>query len=138
MPDKVDEVCTFLLLQFYTYVSDFTTFYLLHFKPRKTIWSYIFALKASFSMLLVRQVLFVLVSTTTAEDTALNMKQQRLIRDNDIELILEPDFKDQISMTTLRVTCITDTQQERTASHIPPQGVQTIRIKRQSRYEGVA
>jgi len=26
MPDKVDEVCTFLLLQFYTYVSDFTTF----------------------------------------------------------------------------------------------------------------
>jgi len=45
---KVDEVCTFLLLQFYTYVSDFTTFYLLHFKSRKTIWSFIIALKASF------------------------------------------------------------------------------------------
>jgi len=48
MPEKVDEVCTFLLLQFHTYVSDFVTFYLLHFKSRKTIWSYITALKASF------------------------------------------------------------------------------------------
>jgi len=48
MPEKADEVCTFLLLQFYTYVSDFATFYLLHFKSRKTIWSYITALKTSF------------------------------------------------------------------------------------------
>jgi len=48
MPVKFEEVCTFFLLQFYTYVSDFTIFYLLHFKSRKTIWSFIIALKASF------------------------------------------------------------------------------------------
>jgi len=89
-------------------------------------------------MLLVRQVLFVSASTTTAEDTALNTKQHRLNTDDDIELILEPDSEDQIPVTTLRVTSITDTQQERTASHIPPHGVQTIRIKIQSRHKGVA
>jgi len=48
VPDKVDEVCTSLSLQYDTYVSDFTTFYLLHSKSRKTIWSFIIALNASF------------------------------------------------------------------------------------------
>jgi len=52
-------------------------------------------------MLLVQQVLFVSVSTTTAEDTALNMKQQRLNKGDDIELILKPDYENQISVTTL-------------------------------------
>lgn len=42
-------------------------------------------------MLLVQQVLFVSAPTTTAEDTALNTKQQRLNRDDNIELMLEPD-----------------------------------------------
>lgn len=89
-------------------------------------------------MLLVQQVLFVLASTTTTEDTALNTIQQRLNKHDDIELILKPDSENQISVTKLRVTCITDTQQERTASHIPSKRVHTSRIKRQSRCKGVA
>ena len=74
-------------------------------------------------MLSVQQVLFVLAYTTTAEDTNLNTMQQRLNKDDDIELILKPDSEDQLSVTKLKVTCITDTQQERTASRIPSKGV---------------
>jgi hypothetical protein len=88
-------------------------------------------------MLLVQFVLFVLVSTTITEDTALNTIQYRLNKEDDTELILEPDSENQISVTKLRVTCRTVMQQERIASHIPSKGVHTIRIKRQSRCKGV-
>jgi len=53
----------------------------------------------------------------SSEDTALNSKQQGLNLENNVELIFDPDYDGDISVTNLTVMCITDMTSKNSQLH---------------------
>jgi hypothetical protein len=71
----------------------------------------------------------------SSEDIALNSKQQGLNLVNSVELIFDPDYDGDISVTSLTVMCITDMKRKNSQLHSTKEC--KTRLKRHSRQTGV-